>query len=91
MTTVSWSPRALREFRAAVADVGDRDPAAARRLAGRVASQIALLTQFPDIGTPLPEGHRKLSVTGYPYMIRYRVTAQRVEIVSVRHMARAAP
>lgn len=45
------------------------------------------LAQFPERGRDAGNGRREL-VTVWPYILRYRVEAERVVILRVRHGAR---
>jgi len=58
------------------------------RLAERLSAAGDSLSFFPDRGRPVRgTGLRELTVV-YPYIIRYRITADHVRILRVRHGAR---
>ena len=87
MRRVIWSARAraaLIDIRAYIAPV---DPAAAARLANRLAMLADSLGEFADRGSPVGGGVRQLSVV-HPYAMRYRVLRDEVVILRIRHGAR---
>jgi toxin ParE1/3/4 len=84
---LSWSPRAIYDLREIRSYIAQFDPAAASRIADRLIAATAKLERFPRIGREVSSGVRQLS-TVRPYLIRYRVADDRVEILSVRHGAR---
>ncbi|MCW3845892.1 type II toxin-antitoxin system RelE/ParE family toxin [Sphingomonas sp. LB-2] len=85
---VTWSDAALEELTAIIEYIELFDQPAAYRLAGRMVACAQSLEQFPHRGTPLGDGRRQMSIV-YPYLIRYRVLDDHVEIDSIRHGARA--
>jgi addiction module RelE/StbE family toxin len=90
---VVWTRRYLREL-ASIGDyIGQHDPGAAARLVNRIHSATArLLSTNPFIGRPGSiEGTRELVISGTPYIVAYRVTDARVEVLFVQHGAREWP
>ena len=87
---IVWSPRALarlREIRDYVAK--DKSDAAAR-LATRIVSLVEALKQHPYLGRAGSGlGVRELIVGGTPYLIFYRVRANRVTITTIWHAAQS--
>ena len=87
MRHVTWSDRAgadLREIRAYVA----RDNAiAAQRLAERISAAADGLIALPHKGRVVRPGLRQI-VAVYPYLIRYRIRGNAIEITRVYHGAR---
>ena len=89
-------PLRIRRSRAAREDlrqiwryVTARDPDAADRLIERIIAATARLADLPESGSPKPNIHPDArSVPVPPYVIYYRVRANAVEIVAVRHGAR---
>lgn len=85
---VIWSDSALEELAAIIEYIELFDQPAAYRLGERIIACAESLEQFPNRGRPIGNGRRQMSIV-YPYLIRYRVLQDRVEIDSVRHGARA--
>lgn len=85
---VTWSDAALADLTAAIDYIELFDRPAAYRLAERLLACAESLETFPNRGTPLADGRRQMSII-YPYLLRYRVLEDRVEIDSIRHGARA--
>ncbi len=88
MRRAFWLTRANASLTAICQYIAADDPVAANRLARRIDEKIALLREFPHIGSPAEDGTRKFSIGGLPYIIRYRIEPDRIVIVDIRHMAR---
>ncbi|MDQ7837690.1 MAG: type II toxin-antitoxin system RelE/ParE family toxin [Thermodesulfobacteriota bacterium] len=68
------------------------NPGAARNVAERIKKEIAHLKEYSGLGRPgRVEGTRELIISGFPYIIPYRVKNDVVEILSVLHGARKWP
>ncbi|UZK69370.1 type II toxin-antitoxin system RelE/ParE family toxin [Sphingomonas sp. S1-29] len=87
MYRVIWSAAAIIELRAIDDYVSLLNEPAGKRVARRIMTAGMSLVDFPNRGREIAPGIRQLSVV-YPYLIRYRVAGDRVEILSVRHGAR---
>ena len=86
--TVVWSELARRDLQGIRAYIGLFKPLAAQRFAARLVSAVEGLAEHPDRGRPVGS-LRELAVIS-PYVIRYRVTADAVEIVRIKHAAQRA-
>ena len=90
--TIVWTPRALTDVAAVLADITADDPAAADRLNERLLALIetTLITQ-PQMGRPgRVSGTRELIV--HPrYVLAYRVRGEVLELLAFRHSARRWP
>ena len=82
--TVTWSDRAIVELGEIVEYIEAFNPSAADKLAKRLLAVADSLANFPDRGRPSPFGSREMTNVP-PYVMRYRVHADVVEIVHVRH------
>jgi plasmid stabilization system protein ParE len=74
--------------------VASRNPAAAARVIAAIYEAFDLLTEFPDIGYPLPKGSAREWVPhGLPYVIVYRADheAQVLSVLAVYHAAQNRP
>jgi toxin ParE1/3/4 len=89
---IKWLQRALRNLEQEAAYIARDNPQAAAALVMEADESTRLLIQHPDMGRPgrVP-GTRELVLPRFPYIIPYRVKAQRVEILRVLHTARKWP
>lgn len=86
---VRYTPRALAELDAILDFVVERSPSGGGRVQHRIRTLIELLADFPEAGQRTSvERLRRLVVTPFPYVVFYRVNADAIVIVSVRHTAR---
>lgn len=85
---ITWADEAVSNLDSIAAYVHDFNPLAAQRLALRLRSAADSLAEHPDRGRPIGRGLRELVIVP-PYLIRYRVKGDGVEIISIRHGARA--
>jgi len=84
---VTWAFQALLDLEDIRAYVARDRPVAAERLAERIRAAAAALDRYPARGRPISQGRYELTRIR-PYLIRYRVTADGVRILEVRHGAR---
>ena len=81
---------AIDDITRAVAWIALDNPPAARRFVGAVQSAYAEIRRFPQIGVKrhfAETGLRSWRVKGFPYLIFYRPTSSRVEVIRVLHGA----
>ncbi len=86
---VQFSGLAFAQLGAILSDLLNKNPAAARRFAGRVDEVILRIGEFPDSFQHVdarPDIRRVL--LRYRYLMFYRVTDARVEVVAIVHGAR---
>jgi toxin ParE1/3/4 len=63
-----------------------RSPRCRRFVAERILASVSLLAEHPNLGRPgRVAGTRELVVPGTPYVIPYRVKANRLEVIAVFH------
>jgi len=84
---VIWSARAIRDLAGIDSYIGQFAPLAAQRFTARLVAIVMSLDSNPHRGRPVSRGVRELVVIS-PYLIRYRVTAEGVQILRIRHGAR---
>jgi toxin ParE1/3/4 len=83
---ILWSPRALARLREIRDYVAKDKPDAAAKLATRMVSLVEALKEHPYLGRAGSDpGVRELVVGGTPYLIFYRVRANRVTITTIWH------
>lgn len=89
---IVWTRRALLEIDQAFAFVAQDSPAAASALVAAIEARAAVLAAHPEIGRPgRVDGTRELVLSGFPYILPYRVRDGRIEILAVFHTSRAWP
>lgn len=86
---VSWLPRALRRLEQAHRYIQQDKPLAAADTARRIWERAERLGDFPELGRVgrLP-GTRELVLPNSPFILLYRIHADRVEILTILHGAR---
>ena len=82
---VVWSPSALRDIRHIHRYIARFNPRAAQDLARELVAAGDSLEMFPHRGRPVQGTKLREWPLVYPYIIRYRVAADHVRILRVRH------
>ena len=85
---VIWTRTAARGIEHAYDYLVDLNPRAATQVAKSLRDAGNSLALFPYRGRPVPGTAMRELVTSYPYVIRYEIVADTVEILRVRHMSR---
>lgn len=90
---IEWTRRYLRELEAIGDYIAEQSPRSAARVVDEIhAKTRRLLSANPFIGRPGHiRGTRELVITGTPYVVAYRVTDTRIEILFAQHGARQWP
>lgn len=89
---VEWLRAALANLDEEAEYIARDNPAAARRMVRAIRDSIERLAHYPAMGRPgRVAGTRELVVARTPYIIPYRVRADRVEILRVFHGRRKWP
>jgi addiction module RelE/StbE family toxin len=89
---VKWTPGAITDLREIFDYLYHRNADAARRIARLIGLAADRLPRAPFVGRiGRVAGTRELVIQGTPYLIGYRVVADSVEILCVRHGARQWP
>jgi len=82
---IVFSPQAIRDLRNIRDYIATDNPAAASRMAVELVAACDRLEHFPERGRPgSRRGTRELT-TVWPYVIVYKITRQRIDIVSIWH------
>ncbi len=87
MVQVVWQPSALAQVRRITAYTARFSPSAAESISDKLMQAGESLAHHPDRGRSIGRGRRELVVVP-PYIIRYRVRRETVDILLVRHGAR---
>ncbi len=85
---VIWSPAALREIDHIYRYIAQFNPRAAEHMVMEILAAGDSLESFPYRGRPVPGTQLRETTLAYPYIIRYRIAADNVRILRVRHGAR---
>ena len=83
---IIWSPSAVNDLRNIRGYIEQFNPSAAGSFAARLIAAAESLADFSERGRPADGKWRELLVV-WPYIIRYRIEAERVIILRVRHGA----
>jgi toxin ParE1/3/4 len=90
---IIFSPQAIADLEAAVRFIAEENPDAALRIGNVLIDRVAILENFPLLGSPYPKrpGVRKL--VSRPYIIFYRFREQDnfVDILRYWHGAQREP
>ena len=83
---IRWLPKAQANLEAELQRIAEEDYVTAKRIAAIVKSCTDILEQFPESGRPgrVPET-RELVISGFPYILPYRVRGGIVEILRFFH------
>ena len=83
---IDWTRPALEDLRG-IDDWLTREasPTVALRTMVTIRHRAVFLENFPRGGRPLPNAHRILRVFDTPYLIRYRIVADVVQVLRVHH------
>ena len=85
---VKWLRGALRNLHQAVDYIARDNHSAAVDAAERIIDTATRLEQHPFLGRPgRLKATRELIVSGLPYVLRYRISNETVELLRIHHMA----
>ncbi len=87
MRKIVWTDEAVSHLEAIVAYIAAFNPTAAQTLGERLIAVADSLAEFSERGRDSGGGKREMT-TVWPYVLRYRVEAERVIILRIRHGAR---
>lgn len=89
MSDLIWSERAAMDVEAALEHETAYGRHAARRFYDKIVSTARALTMNPEAGrTDRMPGTREFAVRGSPYLIIYRLSGPRIEILRLLHASR---
>lgn len=89
---VVWSPRAVQHLVELRRYITKENPKAASRVARRILDVVELLSAMPNAGRPgRVQATREFVVTDTPFILVYRVSEKRLEIIAVLHTAKKWP
>lgn len=88
---IRWTLRALRRLDEIGSYITSENPAAAKRVVGRIVSAVERLVAHPAMGRAgRISGTREVILGDIPYIIAYRV-GDNIEILTILHTAQRPP
>ena len=89
---VVWLPRAITTLAAQLDYIAQDNPRAAIEQGDRIAHQVDMLVQHPEMGrTGRQQGTRERVISRTPFIVIYRIKGERVELLRVLHGAQKWP
>jgi toxin ParE1/3/4 len=90
---ITFSPEAVANIERIVRTIARDNPAAAERLGHALLDRVAILQNFPYLGSIVPKrrGIRKLVCPPYIIYYRPRVESGCIDVLRYRHGARSEP
>ena len=85
MISVSYSSWAWEDLRAAVKYYSEQSSTIAVAFLDEIDAALELISESPEIGVPLSGGNRRLIIQRFPYVLIYRVEADRAFILAIGH------
>ncbi len=82
---VELHPEAIREARVARQWYEDRSPVAGAAFLSELDYAIGQVTDDPDRHAGYLQGTQRYLLKRFPYLVVYRVTAKRIQVVAVAH------
>lgn len=87
-----WLRRAIADRDAQLDYIAQDNPGAAIEQGDRIAHQVALLAEHPEMGrVGRKQGTRELVISRTPFIIVYRVRGERIELLRLLHGAQQWP
>ncbi|OIQ73779.1 toxin RelE4 [mine drainage metagenome] len=91
MHSLVWKKQALADLLKIVQHIAQDNPDAAEALADDIEAKVGKLREFPEMYNPgRKRGTREL-VAHENYIVVYRVTVKRVDVLRVKHAAQQWP
>jgi len=90
---IIFAPQAIADLAEAVRHIARSDPETALRIGNALIDRVAILEDFPLLGSPYPKRSGVRKLVSRPYIIFYRANPEEglVEILRYWHGARAEP
>lgn len=87
-----WLKRAIQDRDVQLDYIAQDNPMAAVTQGDRIAEQIDMLLQHPQMGRPgRKKGTRELVISRTPFIVVYRIKAKRIELLRVLHGSQQWP
>lgn len=89
---LSWLPKAIANRDAQIVYIAKDNPLAAITQGDRIAEQIEVLLQHPEMGRPgRKKGTRELVISRTPFVVVYRVKGMLIEVIRLLHSSQQYP
>ena len=89
---VVWQPHAIADRDAQLDYIAQHSPHAAIEQGDRIAYQLSQLIQHPEMGRlGRTQATRELVISRTPFIVVYRINAERIEVLRVLHGAQQWP
>ena len=87
-----WLKRAIQDRDAQLDHIAKDDPMKAVVQGDRIAEQIDILLQHPQMGRPgRKQGTRELVISRTPFIVVYRLNGKRIELLRLLHGSQQWP
>ena len=87
-----WFKRAIHDRDAQLDHIAEDDPMKAVTQGDRIAEQIDILLQHPQMGRPgRRQGTRELVISRTPFIVVYRINGKRIELLRLLHGSQQWP
>jgi toxin ParE1/3/4 len=89
---IRWTRPALNDLDIILVYIAERNPVAAKAVAGSVKNSVQRLRENPNSGrSGRVAGTQELVIPKFPYIVAYRIHKENIEVLAVRHTARMWP
>jgi len=83
MMKVSYSSSALEDLRSCVEYYSEKSSVIAGAFLQEIDTAVELISESPQMGSPLKGGNRRLILRRFPYFLIYRIEAERAFILAI--------
>jgi toxin ParE1/3/4 len=83
---IEWTKAAQADLASIDEHLAKLDPGFAARVGAAAIRAARLLAQWPNSGAAVRFGTRKKTIVGTPYILLYPHSAERIQILRVRHV-----
>lgn len=89
---IRWLRSARKNLDAATSYLAKDDPEAAQKMYTHIRISVDALKEHPEMGRPgRIFGTRELVISGYPFIVPYRIRGKEVQILRVFHTSQQLP
>ena len=89
---IKWLRTATKNLNAAASYIAKDDPEAAQKMYAHIRRNVDVLGEHPEMGRPgRIFGTRELVISGYPFIVPYRIRGKEVQILRVFHTSKQLP
>ena len=89
---IRWLRAARKNLNAATSYLAKDNPEAAQKMYAHIRRSVDALKEHPEMGRPgRIFGTRELVITGYPFIVPYRIRENEVQVIRVFHTSQRLP